>query len=350
VSALPVAQYAGCAVGVLALGSILSVGYPLLPVSALLAAVGSLLVAFAPGFGWPLIAAFFFLGISVSSTMAITGIVASRNAPGQAAKNLTSLFAFYCAGVVIGPPAVGFMLRSGLSYRTPFMLLGAVAIVSTVVTMLLRRPLPDLGHGLSFRSFSSAVREFPRLLLTAISLGFLYGAAECVPSIWIPKFLQSARDSSEAFSLAVLSLFWVAIGGGRLFCSWLIRRGATSRLVIAVFSAAGVAAFFLPALLGRTGLVASGFILLGICLSGIFPLTMAMVDWLPVRFTSMFLVVWAFNVGGASFMSAVVGRVADAVGFRAGMLMGAIPLALLFLVTVAFGSVLVVKKTPRAGG
>ncbi len=106
------------------------------------------------------------------------------------------------------------------------------------------------------------------------------------------------------------------------------------------FAGLGVGALALTPLLGRAELAAGGFVLSGLFLSGMFPMIMAVVDRLPARYTSLYLVVWASSVGGGALMSRAVGGVVDAYGLRAGMLIGAVPLLLQLLVTLRFGRVL----------
>jgi fucose permease len=157
--------------------------------------------------------------------------------------------------------------------------------------------------------------------------------AEAVPNNWIPQYLRDVFPASPVFrSRVVLSLFWAAVTVGRQLCAVLLKRWKP-HLLTAILSA-GAALSLCAASLTRSSLGAeAAFVATGLFLSGVMPVILALTGRMPGEAAgASFVLVLAVGMLGASGMNRVVGGVSDLLGFRAGILTGAVPLVGVILI------------------
>jgi ACS family hexuronate transporter-like MFS transporter len=189
-------------------------------------------------------------------------------------------------GAILASPAIG-LLTGGdpMKWRTPFLVIGAGGCVWVLFWLMSIRPR-DLRAAAEARAFSD-VKITPdslgpkqTFLQSILSWKFLALAVMVVCinlnwhlfRVWLPKFLQSARDYSFDDMLVFQTFYYVAADVGALTAGavsgWLVHRGLTvygGRMVVfAVCSAlttlASIAIFLPsgPLLLGTILLVGFG--------------------------------------------------------------------------------------------
>jgi ACS family hexuronate transporter-like MFS transporter len=139
-------------------------------------------------------------------------------------------------GAIITPQIMKMLLTPQVgSWRTAFIVVGAVGLVWVVLWLYFLRPR-DLAPAPVARS-KSDLPDLLRILRSARfwAVALLLVGAQIVWQIyraWLPKFLQSGRGYSETEALNFNSLYFIATDVGCIAAGalslWLVRRGQRS--------------------------------------------------------------------------------------------------------------------------
>ncbi len=334
-SSLPLAQFSGDFAGLLLLGLTLSRARHLLYGSALALCAAGVLISLAPGFSMWLKVWFFLFGAASGILITLPGMISARVAAGQAARSMNLLYAFFSAGVMTAPIGSGVLVELGLHFREAFLALSGLALVAGVAAAFSRMPIPELGQGLYPTAMRDLVKDHRGILAVVIVMNLCYVGAEAVPNAWIPKYLQDTFPGrSELGSAAVLSLFWGAITGGRFLCAALLKKGVRPRALLAGLAALSCATLAAAPMAGSLMAAQALFVASGLFFSGMFPVIISHTEHIPERSSgTMFIMVMAAGMLGASAAGKSVGVIADAVSFPAGMGLAALLSAgVLFLI------------------
>jgi fucose permease len=232
------------------------------------------------------------------------------------------------AGVVTSPLVAGLFISRGYGYSLFFLIMAGIALAAAVIIFAVRIPVSRLGEGFSRRVLGELLGPHRMTLSLILALGILYMTAEAVPNNWIPQYLRDVFPGSSVIrSRVVLSLFWAAVTVGRQLCAILLRRWKPHLLTVVL--SAGAALSLCAASLMRSSLGAeAAFVATGLFLSGVMPVILALSGRMPGEAAgASFVLILAVGMLGASGMNRVVGGVSDLLGFRAGILTGAVPLA-----------------------
>jgi fucose permease len=110
----------------------------------------------------------------------------------------------------------------------------------------------------------------PRLRWWTLTAG-LYGVGESIFTVWAVVLLYERRQLPLPVAAGALSIFWVAMTGGRLVAAALLRRISAGPLAL-VLSAGMSASYLFVA--GSTGAAGSllAYAVAGLCCSALFPL------------------------------------------------------------------------------
>jgi MFS transporter, DHA1 family, solute carrier family 18 (vesicular amine transporter), member 1/2 len=213
-----------------------------------LLAVATFGCGFAGGF-WPLMAAR--IGQGLSSAVSWTAGMAwlSEGTPPQSrGRVLGTAMSFATIGTLIGPVAGG-LLGGAYGPRTPFTLLGCVAIVLTVAVARAPAGAPDV-RPVAFRSLLRAVGA-SRGVLTALVMMLLVATVSGTLETLVPLRLGSDGYSAVAITIVLTAAGLVAsvatYATGRVFD----RLGG---IPIAIMSIVAMAAFVAALAVARTGL------------------------------------------------------------------------------------------------
>jgi len=245
--------------------------------------------------------------------------------PGPSGARLSALSGCFAAGAVLGPAAVGLLGGTGIPFA-------GVAIVALATMPLLRRVPAATVAGAS----RSALRR--RLVIAVGAIMLLYVTLETCAATWAATHLIGGGSTASAAAFWTAA-FWGALACGRLLAAWLLSRAEPSAVILASLILAGVGAgvLFSPH-------AAPGYVLLGVTIAPVFPMTVAwLVAGLGVGerlFAAFFMAAQAAPV----VVSAAIGLFVDAAGTSV------VPLALTALLAGALVVALSARAMARRGG
>ena len=245
--------------------------------------------------------------------------------PERRAVLLNGLQIAFGAGAALSPAGAHALLAAGTTWHS--LTEGLAAAAAALFILLLLQPVPRTRHvpeALDLAALRAVLRQ-PAFLVLCVSQA-LYVGAETGFFSWMPTYFQKRLPGGGAWAGLVVSVFWVAMTGGRVVTGALVGRLDLLRLTrwLAFGGAAGSAL----ALAGTApAAVLCGVAWTGLCFSGIFGLILAEAgDRYPrVAGTVFGGVVAAGGVGGA-VVPWSVGMLADTgLGWRGALVM--VPLA-----------------------
>lgn len=151
---------------------------------------------------------------------------------GQKGRYLNMMSVFHGLGAMLAPLYAGWLLTSGISWRTVYR--GALPLVAIMLVYFFiikyphhkaaRSTGPDLGS-LRKNAFTGQMGWFYLLIA-------LYVAVEIGIASWIVEFLQSARLQTVSTSTLALSLFFGLVTAGRFLGSFLVDRIGYLRIML----------------------------------------------------------------------------------------------------------------------
>jgi fucose permease len=232
------------------------------------------------------------------------------------------------SAAVAAPLLVGGLAAVGLGWQTALILTAPCGVLLWWAFHSVRFPqsLP-LEHGCAVSQRLPAAFWMLWLVL------FLVVAVEWCMVYWGAEFLASVVRLSRATAAITMTLFFVAMAGGRLLGSRLARRysGITLLLVAITLALAGFLLFWLAS---SPALSLAGLFLTGLGIANFYPLTVAaatsaaphLIDQAAARLAV---------AGGLSLLSVpfAVGALSDAAGMRWGFGI-VVPLLILALVNL----------------
>ena len=216
-----------------------------------------------------------FVMVSAAQAALSTGInamIADANREARA-KMLNLLHGIYGLGAAVSPLVIGSLIDGGLHWRWA---LGGTGLIWLIYGLLVRQLVPpetataqnDKSQKLDLRMLTE--RPFLALFLIA----FIYNGVAYSLLGWVALFMQETVGFSTFFSVAMISVFYVALTLGRFICAAYSERlgYATTLLILAV----GITVTYpLVVLDVNAGLAVAGVFLTGLSLSGLFPTAMA---------------------------------------------------------------------------
>jgi fucose permease len=297
--------------------------------------LGSALFAGSPGStGAPIfayaLAAMVVIGIGAGGIESVgNALIADENQPTPAfAMNFAH--AFFAVGAVVGPAAVGLLLRAHHSWQFAFY--GAAAALAILMLALVAMPWKAPKSEPMAMGAALGLLRLPLLWLLLIVLA-MYVGAEVGISAWVSPLMEKTLGASRATAAAAVSAFWGCMIVGRLVTSWLSTRLPSSRLIIGLATGSvlgGLGVAFSPSV--GACLAMSAFS--GLFMSGMFGMVATdAAHAFPERSGAVFGVL-VFGVGlGALITPAAMGWASSAGSLRLAML---IPPALMALVVLAY--------------
>ena len=226
-------------------------------------------------FGWvddyPLAVALMFLfGAGGGALEVVPNAALMTMGPARAARLLNIAHLFFGVGAFIGPLATGAALTLGIPW--PWVFVGGAASfgILALLTLPCRFPRAAPQAGL-FNQF--ALLRSPPLLALSLLLA-IYVGVEIGVSNWLTKFLVSEHQRTEAGAAAVLSVYWLAVAAGRLVLALTAHRTSESWLIL-IMAVGGALTITLGVCGEGSWTAASGFVLAGFCIGGIYPMAIA---------------------------------------------------------------------------
>jgi FHS family glucose/mannose:H+ symporter-like MFS transporter len=169
-----------------------------------------------PTFAWALGALVVF-GIG-GGLLEVAGnaIMADLN-PGRSALAVNYVHAVLAVGAVIGPWLAGQLMEAGLSWRLPYVVAGLATAVAMLVLVMLPQPHIQPAHAMKSADLRALLGR--GVVWVAFAGVSLYCAAEAGVIGWIPAFMERTLGASKLAAASAISVFWLAMTGGRIVCT-----------------------------------------------------------------------------------------------------------------------------------
>jgi MFS family permease len=237
---------------------------------------------------------------------------------------MSFLHAAYSGGAVLGAVGSGALLAAGLGYRFVYLslLLPLAAVALAVATTRFPSPVAYAGDSFPGEGGAGTGRRNPYrsgvLLLVAFiaALGLL---SEGQMGSWSGVYLRGTLGLPALVGGAGVAVFFAAMALGRLATGVAVARLGNRRalLVAGLLTALGMS---LALATTRPTLVAAGFLVVGLGVSGVAPLAYSAGGKLaPERAGAAVSVVTSFGYGGFLLGPVLVGGLAEVLGLRAAL-------------------------------
>ena len=295
--------------------------------SALIQAVALALPAlFAHSLG-PLLGALVAVGAAATIPVVVPVVWIGAYAKHSTERAMLKILIFFALGVVVAPLVIGAALALGAGWRWVF--IGEAIFALLVGFGVLALPLADVPgrENIRLRQFRAAVMYAPRLLVLVLAGMFLYIGAEHILNIWLAEYQVETFHSSQGAAAASLALFFGGMMVGRFLSLPLTRRLATPR-ILAVSSALMTVFMVLTAFAPSFAVSEILVFLTGLGASAAYPMLSSYINRFPAKFSGLVfsLITLVVVVSGAVFAYAA-GPVAEALGMRTAVALGAVPAA-----------------------
>ncbi len=257
------------------------------------------------------------IGLGQGGTEVVSNYSVIRLERDGRSRLMNLMHAFFCVGGIIGPLGVAGLLQSRVGWRVVFVAMGVLLALLAVAFALMRfdsvRPEASSARG-ERRERAAAGR--PGLLFLYASAILVYVGIELSVSNWSPLLFVRTLGASAEQGASVLAVLWTGLLAGRLGVSFLYRGSRQQRPLLLLAAATVV---FLAALLAAPSVptALAAVLLLGLGLSGIYPLVMTMVGKMFASPAAVGIVTTAGGIGSFSFPFALA-WIGDRWGLRNG--------------------------------
>jgi fucose permease len=288
-----------------------------------LMATGLVVAAVAPA--WPVfLLGYAFAGLGSGIVDAGVNALVMDLYPGRAAM-LNRLHLFFALGALAAPLAVGLAVGAGVPWTGLLLVTAAMALPVGIV--LGTRSMPP-SHAVPVDPVAPAARATPvtgrghvrlgraPLVLLAIAIA-CYVATELGVSSWLVRYLEPAP---LAVATLALSLFWAALGLGRLVSSFVVDRMSAVRFATLWATGCGIAilaAILVPWLPATIAL----FAVAGFAAGPVYPMIMAIGGSLyPGRASTVSSTLASAAIAGSIVVPPLMGVVSEVAGLWWSML------------------------------
>lgn len=230
---------------------------------------------------WPvfLIAFVFISAAQASLSTGINAMVADANRATRA-RALNTLHAIYGLGAAISPLIIGYVLDLGTPWRWAIGGTGLIWLLYGIIAARLYDA--DSAHPVvadSGTGQAPPTRGMDMLrqgaFLSLFLIAFIYNGVAYSLLGWIAVFMESAAGYSTFLSIAMISIFYVALTIGRFICAAVADRVGYAATLLAL--GVGITLTYPLVVLGINALwiTSIGVFLTGLSLSGLFPMVLA---------------------------------------------------------------------------
>lgn len=255
------------------IGADLAGSRQLIGISSLLLALSLALTAYASQ--WIL----FLLGLVLVSAAqgalgtGINALVADANR-GARGRALNVLHGVYGAGAAVSPLLFGYMLGQGVAWRWALTLTAAIWLLYTGVVIFAqgKESGPSVAAAAPALDFTM-LRAGPILALFAVA--FIYNGVATSLLGWIAVFMQTSAGYSTFWSVATITVFYVALTAGRFLCAFFAERTGYA-MTLLILGAGITLTYPLVLVEGEPFWTVAGIFLSGLSLSGLFPTALAL--------------------------------------------------------------------------
>ena len=221
---------------------------------------------------WLNVALNFGIGLLQGAMEVVTNLeVIHMERKGQS-RLMNLIHACFCVGAIVGPAAVGYILKENVPLVAVFIVSAALFALFAVFIAITRFPrvIPEkeaqTGSGLQ-------LLRNPFLLLMTLAL-LIYVGTEIGISSWSAEYVVKVLDVAASTAAFAVSLFWLGLLAGRLAIS-LGYKGNRQELLMLGLSVLGAAALVAVLLVRSVPGVAIAIFAAGLGSSGFYPLGMS---------------------------------------------------------------------------
>jgi MFS family permease len=273
---------------------------------------GALLIAVSPVVAGTILGAFIIGLIGTISLMANQAVLADiHGAQRTVALAESNVAATTCA--VLAPLIVGALAASGLGWPLALVLTAPWALGLWFVFRRVRFPASQAVQA----SSGEATALPPAFWVLAVVL-FLVSAVEWCMAYWGAEFLASVVGLEPALAASAMTLFFIAMAGGRLIGSRLARHFVSAHLLYAALVIA-LTGFLLFWQAPGAALSLIGLFVAGLGIANFYPLTVGVATGAVPELIDTATARLAVAGGSALLLAPlVIGAIADLVGMRWG--------------------------------
>ena len=218
----------------------------------------------------------FLIGLGQGGTEVVINFSVIRMERSGRSRLMSFMHAAFSVGAIIGPFAVGTLIKAGLNWQIVYRLMALISLLMSGTLFFL--PFSRLGGENAKSGDEPKVMELlkhPLLILSFLIL-FLYVGTELGVSAWVAEYYVKIFGVSASLGAFMVSVFWMGLLIGRLAVSFGYRgyRQAELLLVLAIICTVSL----LFAVLMVSPLLAGiGFFFSGLGFSAIYPLVIVIV-------------------------------------------------------------------------
>ena len=165
-----------------------------------------------------------------------SSIIITRMGKSDSSKLLCFSHIFFAFGAIFAPAVVAFLLENGFSWKTAFILLGALIVVVSVFFGLCSRvcAVANAAAGQTDEQRRSSVPLASDVLFALLALSmFLYVCVEGSIVVWVAPYFEKHLALTKPAAALRTSLYWGGIAAGRMLVMFLPRRWSLWPLLLA---------------------------------------------------------------------------------------------------------------------
>ena len=262
----------------------------------------------------------FLIGFGQGGTEVVSNVAVIRIERDGKSRLMNLLHASFCVGAFLGPIGVAGLLTSVFSWQIIFPAIGIVILC--IATALTFQKFPSVEEEemhssppsgeLSSHLPAAAPGKWRLLLSLYFAVILLYVGVELIMSNWSAEFFVTRLGSASSTAAFMVAILWVGLFVGRLGLSFFYH-GTRQEVVLLVLNVASTS-FLLLMLLSKS-LVASSILvfLIGVGLSGVYPLVMSLVGKRSQSTVAVGIVSTGGGIGSFCFPF-ILAFIADRVG------------------------------------
>jgi FHS family glucose/mannose:H+ symporter-like MFS transporter len=302
----------------------------LLMVSALLAALGLLGIAFAESFQSAGVASFI-LGAG-GGGLNTSGNVLVSELYGEARGSMLNLLSVFYGIGALAVPLIVASTGNRIPVRGVLIACGALAMLSALAYALLRFPPARQQHGFHLGDFLRVARS-PGVVLLGVLLFFQSGNEGAIGG-WTSAYLGTLGANANTATW-VLTCYWLGMIVGRATAPGLLKIMPKTQLIllsgIGAFAGCGLLIFAQNIFVADMAAT-----LIGLSFAAVYPTTLAIAgDRYADNAATVFGVLFAIGLLGGMSVPWAIGQVGNAWGLRAGMHLPLISTAMIGVLAVA---------------
>lgn len=273
---------------------------------------------------------FFMTGIGRGSVSNINNSIVNDVSDGKTGA-LNVLHIFFAVGAFMAPFIASWCIQSGLGWKYA---IGAVAVLGAMAVIVYSMMKIDNTKGLKKGKTGEVKNSFNFLknidFYIASGILFFYLGVETSLNGWIVTYLKDTGMMSTSLAQVVLSILWIVIIFGRMFCAY-ISKYIDKRSILLISSTGAMLSFLLFMISSGIVSVIFSMIGLGFCLAGIYPTTISNVGGVIKGSGIAMGTLLAIAGLGAILMPYIIGAIAQKSGIAGGMAATTVCAILMFM-------------------